>query len=52
MAGDAIMDIDVASATRIAGYRHMTGLVETYTGPDDPRLTFSAAASAWRNFAT
>lgn len=27
-------------ATRKAGYEHMTGLGESYIGPDDPNLTF------------
>ena len=38
--GEADLEDTVSEATRIAGYEHMTGLGETYEGPNDPRLTF------------
>ena len=38
--GEADLEDTVSEATRIAGYEHMTGLGETYDGPNDPRLTF------------
>lgn len=37
--------IDTANTeVRLAGYRHMTGLGESYAGADDPRLTFFSVA--------
>ena len=38
--GKAGMEDGVSEDTRLIGYQHMTGLGETYEGPDDPRLTF------------
>ena len=38
--GEADLEDTVSEATRVAGYEHMTGLGETYEGPNDPRLTF------------
>ena len=38
--GEADLEETGSEATRIAGYEHMTGLGETYEGPNDPRLTF------------
>ena len=38
--GEADLEDTVSEATRVAGYEHMTGLGETYDGPNDPRLTF------------
>jgi uncharacterized pyridoxamine 5'-phosphate oxidase family protein len=38
--GRAGMDDRVCAATRRAGFDHLTGLGETYDGPDDPALVF------------
>lgn len=44
--GTAQLDTLVSAETRQAGYDHMTGLGETYLGPDDPRLTFFTITNA------
>lgn len=42
--GEADMNDCVDEQTRLEGYLHMTGLGETYEGPEDPRLTFFSLA--------
>lgn len=38
--GEADFDGAPSEVVRVEGYEHMTGLGETYDGPNDPRLTF------------
>lgn len=49
MRGAANLEDRANAETRAEGYRHMTGLGESYDGPDDPRLTFFTLdeAEAW-----
>lgn len=42
--GEADMHDNVNEGIRMEGYLHMTGLGETYDGPNDPRLTFFSLA--------
>ncbi|MEY8460710.1 pyridoxamine 5'-phosphate oxidase family protein [Eggerthellaceae bacterium 24-137] len=49
MRGRANLADTASEAVRREGYDHMIGLGESYTGPDDPELTFFtiADAEAW-----
>lgn len=38
--GTVSMEDTASETVRLEGYKHMTGIGETYEGPNDPRLTF------------